>query len=534
MTTHPTRSRARRAVAVLSALALATIGAAGLVAPASAAPIDGVGNIDPARAATSSLVITKYAKSSTNGITAGNGTQQPDLGTELAGVTFTVQEVLSGGNPLALTTDTGWTQVQAVQSAWSASAPTTLPAGYTLSAVNGANTVTTAANGVATYTPGHFGLFLVRETTPLAAGITDPAQPFLVVLPFPTATSIPANTNEWLYTVYVYPKNSVVGIDKVVNTTDSSFLTRGDFVSWTITNDVPRLASGSTLTTFTVTDTVTDNQLDFVPTANVPAGISSWSVVVQDSTGAAVSMTAGTDYNITPAAATISASTTTVSAVFTPDGLTRLTNLAQGGKVIFTVPTKVVAVPVGGTITNTGDLYVNNAHLTDPASTDFGGLRVFKYATTSGTAPASTQTPLAGAQFSLYVDVDQDGVADPGEVAAANQVFVNGVGSWTSNASGVLNIDALKVGRYLVVETAAPAGYLLDSTPHPVQVVAGPTDGSTVNYLAVSNSQVPPWLLPFTGGDGVMTFTIAGAALMALALGFALVVLRRRKQADEA
>ena len=58
--------------------------------------------------------------------------------------------------------------------------------------------------------------------------------------------------------------------------------------------------------------------------------------------------------------------------------------------------------------------------------------------------------------------------------------------------------------------------------------------GATVNYLAVSNSQVPPWALPFTGGNGVMTFTIVGAGLMALALGFAFVALRRRKQAEQA
>ena len=70
--TITTHSRTHRVAAAAGAIALAAVGVLGFAGSASAAPIDGVGTIDPARAATSSLVITKYAKSTSNGTTHGS------------------------------------------------------------------------------------------------------------------------------------------------------------------------------------------------------------------------------------------------------------------------------------------------------------------------------------------------------------------------------------------------------------------------------------------------------------------------------
>ena len=194
----------------------------------------------------------------------------------------------------------------------------------------------------------------------------------------------------------------------------------------------------------------------------------------------------------------------------------------------FIVPTKVVAVPTLGTISNQANSVVNSGTRNSNRDTDFGQLRVFKYATTNAVeSPGSTKTPLAGAKFQVYFDANADGVADSGEL-----VTVNGVNEWTTNASGLLNVLALKPGAYLLVETAAPVGYRALTAPVPVTVVAGTVvtpPGVAANYIEIENSQVPPWQLPFTGGNGPLTFTLIGTGLMALAFGLAFVAVRRRR-----
>lgn len=528
MTTMTTHRRTRRLAAAVSALALGLLGVAGVVGPASADTVSGVGNIDASKSGQTGtgIVVHKYEKSASNGTTAGTGAELGTApGTAIQGANFTITPVRYSGNPIDLLTNTGWTQANAAQSSFNAATTTFSDANVSLGTESAP--ITTDVNGEANFDALGFGMYLVREVTPLATQVISPAQPFLVTVPFPTGAADATAPNNWLYTVHAYPKNAVTGVTKSVNSTDAGFLTAGDYLSWTITSDVPVLAQGGSLTTFTVTDTVVDGELDFV-TSGLPAGISDWSVVVNNASGSPVAFTAGTDYAIT---SPITASTTVVDLTFTAAGRTKLETSAQGGQVIFTVPTQVVAVPAGGTVTNQGDLQVNNAHENDPASTDFGKLRVLKYAVSDDATPA-TKTPLAGATFQLYVDLDQDGVVDAGEIDPANLVSVAGVNSWTTNASGLLDVAALKVGKYFLVETAAPVGYQLASTPHAVTIVAGDvvtTAGSEQNYLEVENDQVPPWLLPFTGGNGVLTFTLVGAGLMALALGFALVAFRRRR-----
>jgi LPXTG-motif cell wall-anchored protein len=191
--------------------------------------------------------------------------------------------------------------------------------------------------------------------------------------------------------------------------------------------------------------------------------------------------------------------------------------------VVFVVPTQVVVIPASGVISNSANSIVNSAALNVNDPVDFGQVRAFKYATT-GTGGAATKTPLQGATFQLYFDANSNGAADGGEL-----VTVNGANTFTSDINGLVDISALKTGNYLLVETVAPVGYQLNATPHPVTVVAGPVVVGGANYVEIKNDQLPPWALAFTGGNGVMMFTIAGAALMALALGFALVARRRRQ-----
>ena len=302
--------------------------------------------------------------------------------------------------------------------------------------------------------------------------------------------------------------------------TDTGFFTAGDYVSWTITADVPVLAASGSFDVFTVTDTIDPTNLEFA-TGGLPSGISALGIKVFNSSGTDVTsnFTLTTDYTFT-----ISGGSSELQTLaFTASGRADLGTFAQGGRVEYVVPTQVVAIPANGIITNDANSVVNSANLDVSDPVDFGQLRAFKYAMTdpSGTP---TKTPLQGATFQVYYDADGDGAADAGEL-----VTVDGANSFTTDVNGLLNVSALKTGAYLLVETAAPVGYQLNTTPHPVTVVAGTVVVGGANYIEIENDQLPPWALAFTGGSGVVIFTLAGAGLMAFALGLALVARRRRR-----
>lgn len=366
---------------------------------------------------------------------------------------------------------------------------------------------------------------MIREVSG-PSSITDPAIPFLVTVPFPTGATNTTNPNEWLYTVYVYPKNGVTGLTKAVNSSDPAFHTQASFVSWTITADIPVLTNtAGDFTKFDVTDTIDLTQLEFF-TGTVPTGISPRGITIYNAshTDVTASFTAPTDYDYS-----INGAGDVQTLSFTGPGRDRLATLAEGGTIEWVVPTEIVGVPADGILDNRADSYVNASSLDHETTTDLGQLRVFKYALTDSigdTTPPSTHTPLAGATFQIYYDVSNPGVADPSELVTSG-----GQTSFTTLASGLVDIPALKPGNYLLVETAAPAGYQLDSTPHAVTVVAGPSVTGTTNYIEISNDQVPPWLLPFTGGNGVLIFSLLGGGLMALAFGMAFIAWRRRQAA---
>lgn len=95
--------------------------------------------------------------------------------------------------------------------------------------------------------------------------------------------------------------------------------------------------------------------------------------------------------------------------------------------------------------------------------------------------------------------------------------------------AGIFRLTNLGAGTYELVETKAPAGFVLNSKPIPVTIR---TDSTTVSLPDVVNKQltVPP--LPLTGGVGADTFTIAGGALVAVVAVLACWgLLRRRRSA---
>ncbi|MGR6090851.1 SpaA isopeptide-forming pilin-related protein [Brevibacterium sp. CSND-B09] len=95
-------------------------------------------------------------------------------------------------------------------------------------------------------------------------------------------------------------------------------------------------------------------------------------------------------------------------------------------------------------------------------------------------------------------------------------------------ATGKLSVTGLKWGDYTLTEKKAPAGYILDATPHTFTVSGSELDKSLGSY---TNEQKPQVALPLTGGTGSQIYLIGGAALLAAAGAIALLKgLRRRNR----
>lgn len=492
-----TTSISKRLTAAVGALALGILGAVAVATPASATeptnPVTptGVGNITGTQG---TLTIHKYERTADSPEEAGTGEAIPGFtGIGLDGVEFTITKVKTD----SLLTPEGWDDVAAITEAADPIAAANA-AGF-----EGSSTVTTANGGVATKTLP-YALYLVAETKSPST-VTDPVEPFLVTIPFPTGPE-GENANQWIYDVHVYPKNAVTKLEKTVVEPTADELKYGDLTRWQITASVPVL-NGEELETFTVTDQVDPAQLAFVTDAQATAlGVAPSSVTVTKG-GSTVALVAG-DYSIAPSGAD------KLVLTFTAQGLDKLEAQAQGGTVTFTVLTQVKAVPANGTIENDAVAVVNGSELTTDKTTTVGQLRVLKFAKADG-----TEVALNGAKFKLFLDQ-----------AGTKPVTVAGASEWTTATNGTLTIPALRPGSYWLVETAAPAGYQLDATPTKVEVVAGQAT-TAVNFVKVENSQAPAWALPLTGGDGALWFGVGGAALVVMTVGIALLAARRRAAA---
>ena len=490
----------RRVTAAAGALALGAVAAVAAIAPAQAVTLPG--NIDPDQPR--SLTVHKYALGPESPLNIGTGQELPSVaGTPLAGAQFTATRVAD----VDLLTPEGWATVANLTPAQAANR---LDADFTFVSE------VTDATGEAEFIAGPdfpdglpIGLYLVTETT-VPAEVTNPVAPFLVTLPFPTGPS-GAPANEWIYDVHVYPKNAVTELTKtrVPAPANSVEARNPDLIRWAIAANIPTLAAGDVVDEFVLTDTI-PAELEYV--ADPPAGVAPSNVVVTNAAGLTQTFVAGTDYELTTTG-------TTSTVEFTPAGLTRLTAL-QGGTVTFNVLTRAIAIPADGRIVNTATGIVNGSTETVTGTTPIGQLTVFAFEAVNG----SERTGLSGATYRVYLN-QQD--ADRNE----NYIVIDGISEWTTGADGYVEIPIITPGNYWVREVSPPAGFQLP-TPDRIltQVVAG--ESSTVppvqNYVEFQHSQVPAFALPLTGGDGGLWFGVGGAALLAVGIGAAAVVARRR------
>jgi fimbrial isopeptide formation D2 family protein/LPXTG-motif cell wall-anchored protein len=505
-------------------LGVLAVGVTGLFGATAASAADG--NIDTTT--TGSITIHKHLET---GATTG---ANPDgtgsvAGEAVEGVEFTVYELNYNGNPINLANFAEWNGLATV--ALDADCNVTGPAAYTRGAL--VTTATTDASGEIVIDTGtDRKAYAVCETDTAGAtvggtptSIVTKAKPFVITVPMPYG-------NEWIYDVHAYPKNSNAGIIKDVVSQPGDQLGIGSVVTFPVTTDIPALTAGDELTSYIVRD-VLDSRLTPVEVASVTVD------------GDAVDP-AFYDIKVNPDNAQ------DLRVVFNADGLDWLKT--QGGKKLITTFTGVVASLGNGGIPNTATLFVNDPSGdsdTNPGpgvpstevTTNWGDLVIQK-------SDAANSKLLSGATFQVYA-------ADPAYVSAGQDctstvtvgspltvgTAPNAKTEFTTDANGVVTIAGLFVSDsknapvnatqrcYVIVETAAPAGYILPTGDAAKTAVAVKTGASTTYDVDVENTKQSVPTLPLTGAAGQIMMLGGGAIV--LAVGLLLIVARRRRQAAQ-
>lgn len=104
---------------------------------------------------------------------------------------------------------------------------------------------------------------------------------------------------------------------------------------------------------------------------------------------------------------------------------------------------------------------------------------------------------------------------------------INNYSETKNTSNGEVTFSGLKAGTYTLKETAAPDGYNINTTEYTVVISANGTvtvNGTTAAKVTVSDT---PIVMPATGGQGTMIFTIIGISLIACA-GVLFIILKKR------
>ncbi|WP_353065550.1 SpaH/EbpB family LPXTG-anchored major pilin [Arcanobacterium hippocoleae] len=377
----------------------------------------------------------------------------------------------------------------------------------------------TSANGEARFSNLALGLYLVEETdfTKAKANgelvkVTKGVNKFLVAVPYPS--------DEWLYTVHVYPKNAVNKDGEKIAQYAKNFKV-GDELPWKVTLPIPALADGATeYTQFGMYDVfeaylqylaVKDVKVDDVPLDPQDYAVDD-QVVRKDNKKA-------------------------IHFSLTKTGLAKIKNK---NNVTLIVNTKVTEIPENKIVENnfypqtpTYDPYNNPGGEPGTPPPPTPGDKVYYGDIIGRKVDASNQKPLKDAVFAVYA-TREDAQNNQNEIKTA-----------TSNEKGKFTFDNLRIDsekaplqngmKYYVKEKTAPAGYVLSDEIHEVTLTRTANHG-TVGYTPVpsdmhdiTNTKVTGPNLPLTGAQGKILLTIAGIAVLAFAGGVQIVSARRKR-----
>ena len=527
---HNASTLGRRAAAAAGVLTLAFLG---LAPSAVATESPNYGNIKTE--VKGSLAIHKHLTGGGKDIGNPTGTPQnaDSKGAPVKGVVFTAYPITD----INLKDPAGWDTISDLSKAGVPDSACTNPAAPTLGTHtfgNGLVSPATDGEGLATITDMPVQAYLVCETT-TPGNIVQKAKPFVVTVPHPNTAA--GADGQWIYDVHVYPKNEAISVEKSIQEQKLNGYGVGSLIKFPVSSTAPTLDAKSFYKYFQLRDTL-DDRLTAVTATEV-----SLEGTTLDPT----------DYKVDTKGQT-------VTVTFTAEGLKKI-KAAPGKKVSAVFQGKVTEAR-NGAITNRAQVISDTVYAEQPPTPEeppanpndpptsnevtsrWGDLLIKKV---DNHQQGQDKAGLQGAQFQLYKAKNayagtctKDKEGDP--------IAINGETTLTTDAQGAINVKGLFISDsidganrdnqkdatarcYVLVETKAPAGYVLPAgdgavTPVKIEVGAVTTDNVTIENTKQS---VPG--LPLTGANGMLILTASGASLLMIAVGSVLVArYRERKQ----
>lgn len=110
---------------------------------------------------------------------------------------------------------------------------------------------------------------------------------------------------------------------------------------------------------------------------------------------------------------------------------------------------------------------------------DANGNPVYETTTTSEiTSTNVVESPLEGAEFKLYTDADCTNEYVPKNTDGSTGTAT----TFTTGADGRFTITGLDAGDYYLKETKAPAGFVKDTTPHHIEIIATTSEKTVTEW----------------------------------------------------
>ena len=527
---HNASTLGRRAAAAAGVLTLAFLG---LAPSAVATETPNYGNIKTE--VKGSLAIHKHLTGGGKDIGTPTGTAQnaDDKGPAVEGVVFTAYPITD----INLKDPAGWDTISNLARTGVPDSACTNPAAPTLGAHTfgkGMASPATNSEGLATITEMPVQAYLVCETT-TPGDIVQKAKPFVVTIPHPNTAA--GADGQWIYDVNVYPKNEAIDVDKTIQAQKLNGYGVGSLIKFPVSSTAPTLDAKSFYKYFQLKDTLDDRLSEVTATE-----VSLEGTTLQP-----------TDYQV-------ETNGQTVTVTFTAEGLKKI-KAAPGKKVSAVFQGKVTKAG-NGTITNRAQVISDTVYAeqpptpvtppTDPenpptsedVTSRWGDLSIKKVDTHQ---QGQTKAGLQGAQFQLYKA--KDAYANTcSKVKDGDPIAINGQTTLTTDAQGAIDIKGLFISDsidgadrdnqkdatercYVLVETKAPAGYVLPAGDAAVTAVKVKVGEETTDNVTIENTKQSVPGLPLTGANGMLILTASGAALLMIAVGSVLVArYRERKQ----
>lgn len=483
---------------------------------------------------TSNLTIHKLAGAESGNQDLGTeGQKVPADATPLKGVTFQVERV-----DVDLTQRAGWDAARGYK-------PGTAPIDTSFAAKKGV----TGEGGLLEFKDLPLGMYLVTETNAPQGVITG--KPFLVYLPMTASSNGDGVLDSWNQDVHVYPKNSVLTLEKEVVDTGAQ---AGDTLNYTITGTVPTSLTedgedgedGSTI------KEAKFEFHDFLDAENAYVGAeqaikltifggSQDGTVMQEGTHyVVIGNDAGPD---TPGSQVGPRGTQHIKVTLTDAGLQAIIG-ADTVQMTMEAVVKPVADTDGITfnfvrqVTNDGrgggSITTSNIPGDEPEDPEEDpgpedptpGVETYHGQAIINKIDGDSNVALAGAEFALYASATQ-GLETVNDVEKFGKVVtVSGQDRWVTNAAGTLTIDGIHASdfadnapsdkvHYYLVETKAPDGYVRLDVVVPFELLAedAKANGTPMQFTTKVENVTDENFLPMTGGAGILGLLAAGGLL---------------------